>query len=279
MTERYYRIAGATIRVIGPEDKMYEEDGILAPFRTEVSLWDHTLEIELVDELSPPLGELIFTGHGRQVYRAGDACLRYNGSYIRILRRDDHSLVQLDRRAVWDRITPKIVLNAMEMEHMVAKERGFLLHATYIRRKDQGILFTAPSGNGKSTQADLWCRLRGAELLNGDRAAVLLEPEGVTVHGVPFSGSSGVSENVTLPLAAIVYLSQSPVTTISPLDGLRAFRCIWEGCSFYAWDREDVSACTQTILETLQRVPAFHLACTPDETAVTALEKELEKLR
>ena len=283
MEEQFYQLIGKTFRITGPKGQMYCDDRALSAFRTDSSCADHDIEIKIVDELSQPEGELIFTEPARRIYRNGETQIRYEGSvetsldgaYLRIARQGDHSAVQVERKSILEGITTKIVLNSLEAEHHIAQNNGFLLHASYIRVKDQAILFTAPSGTGKSTQADLWCSLRDAELLNGDRAAVMAEPGGVVVRGVPFAGSSNVCKNVVLPLSGIVYLSQAPQTSIERLTGLRAFWYVWEGCSVNVWNRQDVDQCTQTVMDVVQRVPVFHLACTPDESAVIALERAL----
>lgn len=135
------------------------------------------------------------------------------------------------------------------------------------------MLFTAPSGTGKSTQAQLWCDHRGAELINGDRIAV---GNGM-IYGIPFCGSSTVAKNVTLPLAAVVYLSQAPTNTITRLRGVAAFRKLWEGCSVNVWDEEDMDRCSRAVMDTVAAVPVLHLACTPDERAVALLEQALKE--
>lgn len=283
MTERFYQLAGCVIRVIGPKGRMDCNDDALSLYETASTEWDHTLEFFLVDRLSGPAGELVYSEPTKRIYRSGDTQIRYEGTvstsvddaYIRIERTGDRSLVQIRERSIAGYITAKLVLNAMEAEHRIVQAHGMLLHASYIRWKDKGILFTAPSGTGKSTQAGLWCRLRGAELINGDRAAVMIGPKGIEVRGIPFAGSSGVCKNVTLPLAAVVYLSQAPSTVIVPLTGVNAFRHIWEGCSVNIWNREDLELCAQAVSDVIAAVPVFHLACTPDGTAVTALEEAL----
>lgn len=281
--ERFYTIAGIRFRICCPEEWLYRDDGVLTAYRGEGYLPDHTLHFSVVDALSPPEGDLVYSQPDKQIYRDGAAQVRYDGAvsadlggaYMRIRREGCQSFVQVKRGAIRGRITSKLVLNALEAEHQIVHKGGFLLHASYICRDGKAILFTAPSGTGKSTQAELWCRLRGARLLNGDRAAVMAKPEGVRVRGIPFAGSSGVFENETLPLEAIVYLSQAPQTGIVRLNGVRAFRAVWEGCSVNVWNPEDVTACTETVLDVIQRIPVLHLACTPDESAVAALEKEL----
>lgn len=285
--ERFYSIAGSTYRVAASDEWMYCEDGVLTPFRVEDPDHDYDIELTVVEQLTPPEGECLFSDPAKRVYGSEEIRCRYEGAvenspemaYLRIARAGDHSSVQVKLQSLGAKITPKLVLNSMETEHRIVQNGGFILHASYIRWQDKSILFSAPSGTGKSTQAELWCRLRDAELLNGDRAVVRWDASsGASVWGTPFSGSSGVSKNVTLPLAAIVILSQAPQTTIEPLTGVRAFRYIWEGCSVNAWDREDMEICTQTVLEIVKHVPIFHLACTPDESAVIALERELERL-
>lgn len=281
--ERYYNIAGIVFRVTGHEEDFSPEEGPLAPFRVPPCPWDHTLEIEAVSGLPAPAGSQLYADPGKRVYQEGAARVRYVGAvaqgaghaYLRIARRGAASRVLLrrDYAGPGAPIGPRVILNSLEAEHHIAARGGFLLHASYIRHNGRAILFTAPSGTGKSTQAALWESLRGAEVLNGDRAAVM---PGGFVHGLPFSGSSGISKNVTSPLAAIVCLSQAPETAITPLSGLRAFRQVWEGCSVNIWDRGDVDACSRAVLDTVSAVPVFHLACTPDESAVSALENALK---
>ena len=47
----------------------------------------------------------------------------------------------------------------------------FLMHGAVVAWKDQGYLFTAPSGTGKSTHLALWKKYLGdqAEVINGDK--------------------------------------------------------------------------------------------------------------
>lgn len=279
--ERFYRFADFTFRVSGAQDQLYQEDGVLKGYRVSGPAFDHSMEFEIVSALREPKGDCTFVSprkrvyseNGEQICCVGSVAQSWEPAYMQIRRKGAQTSVQVLRSAVPDRIMPRLVLNAIEAEHHIVQHGGFLLHASFIRWKDRAVLFTAPSGTGKSTQADLWCRLRGAELINGDRTAVMVRPEGITAYGIPFCGTSGVCKNAALPVAAIVYLSQAPQSVVTPLRGLRAFRSVWEGCSVNVWDREDVARCTQTVMDAVQQVPVYHLACTPDETAVIELEK------
>lgn len=281
--ERFYSIAGSVIRVTGPDGQMDCDDSNLRPYECPAAQWDHWLEFSVVQKVSPPIGQLVYAEDSKRIYIHGDTHLRYEGTvsnaptdaYIRIERQGKHSRVEAVSRFLAGYITAKLVLNAMEAEHMIALRQGVILHAAYIRWNEEAILFTAPSGTGKSTQAELWGRLRGAELVNGDRVAVMTGSDKIMACGIPFCGSSGVNENVTVPVRAVVYLSQGKNTEIHRLSGVQAFRRVWEGCSVNVWNREDMAICTQTVMEIVSRVPVFHLSCTPDESAVLALEQQI----
>lgn len=285
--EAYYQIAG--VRICTESPVSYARDAInpLDSFPAEPGEADYKMLLEVVPRLEPPRGELLFRASGQQVYSLPDGDCRYLGTvedgwehaHTQVSHCGNKLHARILESMVPSGLIPRLVLNALGTERLLIRKSGFLLHASYILYRGQAILFTAPSGTGKSTQADLWIRHRGAELINGDRAAVRVTEDGIFACGVPFSGSSRVCRNVTAPLAAIVYLSQAPQTTITRLRGFRAFRSIWEGCSISVWDRQDVEQCTQNVTDTACAVPVFHLACTPDETAVAALESALEQWR
>ena len=285
--ERFYRFAGITFRITGNAEDMYREDGVLRPFRVEGPDFDHSVSYRVVDSLPLPEGEPVFRGSRIQAFRRGmtqticmgDTARLPESAHTHIRREGSHSQVQVLRREVPEGIKPRLVLNTLEAEHHIARRGGFLLHSAFIEVEGKAILFTAPSGTGKSTQAGLWEEYRGARVINGDRTAVTVGEAGVFAHGIPYCGTSGICRSAVLPVGAIVYLSQGPESVAQPLTGLRAFRRVWEGCSVHLWDREDVELCANTVTEAIGQVPVVHLTCTPDESAVTALEIYLKERR
>lgn len=273
--ERYYRFGGLEFAVIGPEERLYTQDRRLAPFRVDSVRDPERFLFEFVEELEPPRGERIAALPDRLIYPdlryLGNVADGWQSAYLRCSRRGREHRVQVKNAAVGPRLGVHTVLNAMEIEHLVTQAGGVILHASFVIHQGRAILFTAPSGTGKSTQAELWRQLRGARVVNGDR--VILR-EGMA-WGLPFSGSSRDCENLSAPLAAIVYLGQAPRTHIARLSGAAAFRRLWEGCAVNTWDRADVAQAMETVSRTLETVPLFHLNCTPDESAVIALEETL----
>jgi hypothetical protein len=282
MVQRFYCVGGIRYRVCCDAQWMYDDDYQLTAFRTEPGEWDQNITFSVEEALPAPVGEPVYSDSSQTIYCREDTVEVYEGGkypYLWIGSRGNETRAVVRSSGIPGRITVKLVLSALRLPKELIRRGGFLLHSSYILYNGKAILFTAPSGTGKSTQADLWVALRGAELLNGDRSSVMVTSEGVSVHGVPFCGSSGVSKNVSAPLAAIIYLSQAPATTITRLTGLRAFRSLWEGVSVDLWDRAEATACTDLVLEAIRQVPVFHLACTPDETAVRAVERAIFELR
>ena len=164
------------------------------------------------------------------------------------------------------------------LPHILLRKDRLLLHASYIRTGDVGVIFTAPSGTGKSTQADLWHLHRGAQILNGDRAVVGLRGTVPYVFGFPMSGSSPYCENVSLPLCCMVSLQQGPENRIRRLEGKEALKVILNGTYADPKHREDFIRNIDTALKLLP-TPIFELTCRPDLGAVETLEKAIASLR
>ena len=279
----YYDIAGVILKIT-TQGLRLAPGGILEAFQTAPRPWDHSISLSLVEKLSPPEGEEIFSDPSRRIYRQQGLTLRYNGpleqglqgALMRIARRGNHSDVELLGPCP-DGVLPQgLLLQAMEITHRVIASGGCLLHAAHILQGNRAILFTAPSGVGKTTQAQLWEKHRGAVIVNGDRAVIRAEEDGIFALGLPYGGSSGIARPGKAKLAAIVYVRQASENRIRRLSGLDAFRHVWEGCSLDTWSREDVSACTDAVLRMLECVPVWLLECTPDEGAIEVLEGVLE---
>lgn len=282
--QRFYSIAGTVYRVVADDSIMYQDDGVLSEYVTDPSDESCTVEFNSVIELSEPCGELIFSSDDKLVYSTDGGEIRYEGcingcfanAVMRIHRFNNKKNVELKRSC--DRhLTPKTVLNCLQIDHDVIENGGYILHASYIIHNGKAILFTAPSGTGKSTQADLWVKHRSAELVNGDRAVVMATDKGIYAYGIPFSGSSGVGKNVNAPVLAIVYLSQGKQNRISYLKGIDAFKKIYQGCSVNVWNKNDVAVCVDALNATLSAVPVFHLECLPNEAAVDLLQEKLSE--
>ena len=152
-----------------------------------------------------------------------------------------------------------------------------LLHCAYILYNGRAILFTGPSGTGKTTQAKLWQRSMGSRIVNGDRAAIGLEGGIVTAYGLPISGTSPDCENVTAPVAAIVSLSQAKENRVTRLRAASAVKPLLSGTYLPPEFAQDLPLLVDLAASLAARVPVYHLQCLPDDSAVQALAAMIDE--
>ena len=173
------------------------------------------------------------------------------------------------------KISAKNALEESGIFRMLAEHGGVVLHSSYIiTQRGEALLFSAPSGTGKSTQAELWRSYAGAKVINGDRALVKAQ-NGVTANGIFFSGTSGICENVTAPIRAIVLLRQSFANELKKVSGKEAFMRLLPQCSYYPKEEENLKLVTGILAEIISAVPIYDFGCVPEKSAVTALNEVL----
>ena len=153
-------------------------------------------------------------------------------------------------------------------------ERGVLFfHASQIALGGTGILFTAPSGTGKTTQAKLWRRYRSAEILCNDRTLT----DGLTTYGFPVDGSEPVCSCEQRRPGAIVVLAQSPENAVRRLKPREILPRLLPQLVLDTWDPNAAALASELLLDLIPRTPVYLLECTPDESAVQCLEQQLHK--
>ena len=167
------------------------------------------------------------------------------------------------------------ILRMIPLLRLLLQSGVLFFHASQVALDDIGILFSAPSGTGKTTQAKLWSRYRGAQILCNDRTLTDLRH----TYGYPVDGSEPISSNQIRDLGAIVLLEQAPVNTVVRLSPRRALTMLMPQLVLDAWDPGARSAAAELLLELIARTPVYLLKCTPDEQAVQCLSQQLWKDR
>lgn len=148
------------------------------------------------------------------------------------------------------------------------------LHCSFVLYKDKAILFTGPSGIGKTTQAELWRDYADGLIVNGD-AALIRKVDGVwTAFGTPIHGSSPYCENRQAPIVALIRLDQGKENMLEPMNGYKALTtCLPE---FYhpKLEPETEEVFWHTIDEFFSEIPVYHMTCRPDREAVELVKNE-----
>ncbi len=173
------------------------------------------------------------------------------------------------------KIWTRLVFSLINFDDIAAMMNASVFHASFIEYNGSAILFTAPCGTGKSTQAALWEMHQGAETINGDKVLIYEDNGSFFAAGLPFSGSSDICKNRILPVKAIVRLSQAKENTITRLTGINAYKAVFEGCYHSKWSADFNKITSDVAVSFAGNVPVYHLACLPDENATHVLKNEL----
>ena len=86
---------------------------------------------------------------------------------------------------------------------------------------------------------------------------------------------SQICKNRSLPLKAIVLLSQGEENLARPLKGIEALQGIVKNIHLDLLAPLEKQMCIDFAIELLSKVPVISLQCTPDKRAVEELEKYL----
>ena len=161
------------------------------------------------------------------------------------------------------------------LDRRMIEHGGLILHCAYIEYNGRGILFSAPSGVGKSTQASLWEKYRNSVTVNGDRA-LLRKKEGKWLACAwPVCGSSQICKRVDVPVHAIVMLRQGKKNSVMHLPPIEAFRQLYPQVTVNQWNPEFVQAVINGMEDLILQVPVWQLTCDISEEAVQCLENAL----
>lgn len=161
------------------------------------------------------------------------------------------------------------------LERLMIGRGGIVLHSAYMEREKRAILFSAPSGTGKSTQAALWEKYRKTRTINGDRTLIMKKEGSWMACGWPICGSSEICKNEEYPLEAIVMLGQSRANSIRRIKGIEAVRSVLPQLMINGWSRSFEETGLELIEDLLSNVPIYRLECDISEQAVECLESSL----
>ena len=158
---------------------------------------------------------------------------------------------------------------------------GFFLHCSCLRYKGKAIIFTAPSGTGKSTHAALWQRHFGSEveIINDDKPLIRETDDGFVIYGTPWRGKHGRGTNISAPIGAVFFLAQAPENSTEPVDNFTALSLLMQQ-TVIPRGKDDASALLDMLGRLIEKTPMFRLNCNiSDEAVMTALSviKEAEK--
>ncbi|MBQ1475525.1 MAG: hypothetical protein II163_02680 [Ruminococcus sp.] len=234
---KIYRIAEMNIAVKAKYEDTYR---YMQDFLTDSQ--DYELYIEPTDEMIRYEAEL-----GEEIH--GDAGSPYICEAVAILR------------VICDYIIDK---------------GGFFLHCSCLKYKDEAIIFTAPSGTGKSTHSALWRRHFGDDvvMINDDKPLVREKDGRFYIYGTPWNGKHSIGNNTSAPIRSVVFLSQAPENKATPISPIDAMALLLQQTVLPS-NKTALSKLLDMLGRLVENIPMYRLGCTISDEAVTTIYQEI----
>lgn len=159
----------------------------------------------------------------------------------------------------------------LRFSNEIVDQGAFCFHASAISVDGQGLLFSADSGTGKSTQARLWRKyMTDHEVfpVNDDKPTIRFINEIPYVCGTPWSGKHALNTNVEVPVKALVFLEQSADNSIEEIPAERALSLVLPQILGGKAGQVQIVALMGLLDRFLRRVPIYRLRCTVSRAAV-----------
>lgn len=162
------------------------------------------------------------------------------------------------------------------LEKRMWEKDSLILHSCSVSYgADEVILFSAPSGTGKSTQGEQWQKYRGSRVINGDKNLLTRKTGFWYSQGWPICGSSEICHNEEHRIRAIIILEQAAEDRISKIEGMNAYSRVYPEITCNRWNRSRLIRTMDLIESLIHEVPVYLLQCTISEHAVDILNEEL----
>ena len=143
---------------------------------------------------------------------------------------------------------------------------GTFLHSSAVVLDGKAYLFSAPSGTGKSTHTEKWCRLFGARYLNDDKPALRLVDGVWMAYGTPWSGKHDLSSNEGVPVGGVAVLRRGEENSIAQMQPAEALPWIMSQTS-YRLSRANMEKQLILVDQFLRQVPIWQLYCRNEDAA------------
>ncbi len=103
---------------------------------------------------------------------------------------------------------------------LLNKYGSFIFHGSAISYKDNGYIFTAPSGTGKSTHVNNLRKVLGDEIkyINDDKPIIKIEDNTPFIYGSPWEGKHFLGSNIKAKLKAFIFLEQDNKNSVKEVD-------------------------------------------------------------
>lgn len=161
--------------------------------------------------------------------------------------------------------------------YLAEKNDIYAIHSASILYKGKAWLFSGPSGTGKSTHANLWKALYQTPVLNGDLNLLAFENGMPVIHGLPWCGTSRISDVHTYPLGGILLLRQDKTDFIEDLSMDEKALLLMQRLISPIWNEQQLDCCLRFSEKLMRKCYVARLHCTKEDSAARTMKHAIDE--
>ncbi|MBR4341839.1 MAG: PqqD family protein [Lachnospiraceae bacterium] len=155
------------------------------------------------------------------------------------------------------------------------KQDLIMLHSVSILYNDKAWLFSASSGTGKSTHAEIWKKIYGTPVINGDLNLIGIKDGTPVIYGTPWCGTSGVCDNLIHNLGGIVLLKRGD-NIIEELSEEQKMLYLQKRLTSPVWNEEMLDKELEILKEIIPKVYIKRYYCNMKDETVKHIREDID---
>ncbi len=171
------------------------------------------------------------------------------------------------------------IFHALRMLYLYRAQLSgiYAIHSASILYRGHVWLFSAPSGTGKSTHANLWKALADSPILNGDLNLIAVRDGLPVVYGLPWCGTSGIAVSGSWALGGIFLLRQYPSDFVCTLSVEDQILSVMRRIISPVWTARQTEDCCSFTEQLSDLIMIRRLFCTKNPSAQECCRREIDR--
>lgn len=162
---------------------------------------------------------------------------------------------------------------------LIALKNKFIFHgsAIYVDSPENGYIFAAKSGTGKSTHVQILRKVFGDRIcvVNDDKPFLVNCGEKFEFYGSPWNGKDRISKNTKAALKGIFIIQRSKENKVSKIESKEAVTKLITQM-YFAKGIKETEVATATLIKLVKDVPCYLLEVNMEDEAARTSMKVME---
>lgn len=219
---KYYQVNGVRFGLSTVTSEFFENN--IEKYEIEPCEVEHLIETVIVESIHTKEVLPDFKMKNREVYVEGDTeiVFIYDKGFPVLKIETDAKYKQsvvtmvddIDGASELEYVYTGILFMELCLYHSIQS-----IHGSAVAFNNQAIVFSGPSGTGKTTHVEYWKEIvSDLVVINDDKPLLSKKGEKIMVSGSPWSGKTKENTNLSLSLHSIVFLEQGESNVIKELS-------------------------------------------------------------